>query len=176
MPANIRDEIAELVENLPGKREDESQRSSSTWRRKFHVTSPESEPPVQRRPGYPLPAHEHQPHGTSSASSGLNPPPPPPPPAPKRSNPTTGEWLGLNNQQVERRSSALRTALMSQMSDSSPVPTQTSVEEVSTVTFFLLRAPFGQYGPVAAFEFYLYTAVDSRPGPGGSRTTASCQP
>ena len=42
--------------------------------------------------------------------------------------------------------------------------------------FFLLRAPFGQYGPVAAFELYLYTAVDSRPGPGGSRTTASCQP
>ena len=41
--------------------------------------------------------------------------------------------------------------------------------------FFLLRAPFGQYGPVAAFELYLYTAVDSRPGPGGSRTTASCQ-
>ena len=25
-------------------------------------------------------------------------------------------------------------------------------------------------------ELYLYTAVDSRPGPGGSRTTASCQP
>ena len=24
-------------------------------------------------------------------------------------------------------------------------------------------------------ELYLYTAVDSRPGPGGSRTTASCQ-
>ena len=43
-------------------------------------------------------------------------------------------------------------------------------------TFFFLRAPFGQYGPVAAFELYLYTAVDSRPGPGGSRTTASCQP
>ena len=134
VPANIRDEIAALVENLPSKREDESQRSSSTWRRKFNVTSPESEPPVQRRPGYPLPAHEHQPHGTSSASSSFNPPPPPPPPAPKRSNPTTGEWLGLNNQQVERRSSALRTALMSQMSDSSPVPTQTSVEEVSTET------------------------------------------
>ena len=31
--------------------------------------------------------------------------------------------------------------------------------------FFLLRAPFGQYGPVAAFELYLYTAVDSRSGP-----------
>ena len=42
--------------------------------------------------------------------------------------------------------------------------------------FFFLQAPFGQYGPVAAFELYLYTAVDSRPGPGGSRTTASCQP
>ena len=42
--------------------------------------------------------------------------------------------------------------------------------------FFLLRAPFGQYGPVAAVELYLYTAVGSRPGPGGSRTTASCQP
>ena len=41
---------------------------------------------------------------------------------------------------------------------------------------FLLRAPFGQYGPVAAFELYLYTVVGSRPGPGGSRTTASCQP
>ena len=94
----------------------------------------ESEPPAQRRPGYPPPSHEHQPHGTSSASSGLNPPPPPPPPAPRRSNPTTGEWLGLNNQQVERRSNNLRTALMSQMSNSSPVPTQTSVEEVSTVT------------------------------------------
>ena len=134
VPASILDEIAELVENLPGKRDDESQRSSSTWRRKFHVTSPESEPPAQRRPGYPPPSHEHQPHGTSSASSGLNPPPPPPPPAPRRSNPTTGEWLGLNTQQVERRSNALRTALMSQMSDSSPVPTQTSVEEVSTVT------------------------------------------
>ena len=40
----------------------------------------------------------------------------------------------MNNQQVERRSNALRTALMSQMSDSSPVPTQTSVEEVSTAT------------------------------------------
>ena len=37
------------------------------------------------------------------------------------------------------------------------------------MNFFLLRAPFGQYGPVAAFELYLYTAVDSRPGPGGSR-------
>ena len=42
---------------------------------------------------------------------------------------------------------------------------------------FLLRAPFGQYGPVAA----LYSALvcvprhDSRPGPGGSRTAASCQ-
>ena len=36
-----------------------------------------------------------------------------------------------------------------------------------------MRAPFGQYGPVAAFELYLYTAVDSRPGPGGSRTTLS---
>ena len=45
-----------------------------------------------------------------------------------------------------------------------------------TRAFFLLRAPFGQYGPVAAFELYLYTAVDSRPGPGGSRTTAICQP
>ena len=44
------------------------------------------------------------------------------------------------------------------------------------VAIFFLRAPFGQYGPVAAFELYLYAAVDSRPGPGGSRTTASCQP
>ena len=46
---------------------------------------------------------------------------------------------------------------------------------LAVLFFFLLRAPFGQYGPVAAFELYLYTAVDSRPGPGGSRTTASCQ-
>ena len=53
---------------------------------------------------------------------------------------------------------------------------KTHLEECTTRYFFLLRAPFGQYGPVAAFELYLYTAVDSRPGPGGSRTTASCQP
>ena len=39
------------------------------------------------------------------------------------------------------------------------------------IFLFLLQAPFGQYGPVAAFELYLYTAVDSRPGPEGSRTS-----
>ena len=39
-----------------------------------------------------------------------------------------------------------------------------------------VRAPFGACPLVAAFERYLYTAVDARPGPGGSRTTASCQP
>ena len=50
------------------------------------------------------------------------------------------------------------------------------VAERPMILFFWLRAPFGQYGPVAAFELYLYTAVNSRPGPGGSRTTASCQP
>ena len=53
---------------------------------------------------------------------------------------------------------------------------QTHLKSRCKTIFFLLRAPFGQYGPVAAFELYLYTAVDSRPGPGGSRTTASCQP
>ena len=46
-----------------------------------------------------------------------------------------------------------------------PYPTKSCL-----LLFFFLRAPFGQYGPVAAFELYLYTAVDSRPGPGGSRT------
>ena len=51
MPDDIQDEIAELVDNLPHKRDDESQRSSSTWRRKFHASAPESEPPAQRRPG-----------------------------------------------------------------------------------------------------------------------------
>ena len=41
--------------------------------------------------------------------------------------------------------------------------------------FFLARAPFGPGGLVAeCIEPYLYSAVDSRPGPGGSRTTASC--
>ena len=130
VPDDIQDEIAELVDNLPRKRDDESQRSSSTWRRKFHVSAPESEPPTQRRPGYPPATHDQQPHAASSASSGQNPPPPPPPPAPKRSTPTTGEWLGLNNQQLEQRSSNLRTALMAQLSNSSPVPTQTSSRPV----------------------------------------------
>ena len=134
VPDDIQEEIAALVENLPTKREDESQRSSSTWRRKFHVAAPESEPPAQKRPGYPPASHDQQPHATSSASSGQNPPPPPPPPAPRRSSPTTGEWLGLNSQQVERRSNNLRTALMAQMSNSSPVPTQASMEEASTLT------------------------------------------
>ena len=42
---------------------------------------------------------------------------------------------------------------------------------------FFARAPFGPGGLVAeCIEPYLYSAVDSRPGPGGSRTTASCQP
>ena len=41
------------------------------------------------------------------------------------------------------------------------------VEKKKGLGPFFLRAPFGQYGPVAAFELYLYTAVDSRPGPGG---------
>ena len=117
VPDDIQDEIAELVDNLPCKRDDDSQRSSSTWRRKFHVSAPESEPPTQRRPGYPPVTHDQQPHAASSASSGQNPPPPPPPPAPKRSTPTTGEWLGLNNQQLGQRSSNLR-ALMAQLSNS----------------------------------------------------------
>ena len=46
------------------------------------------------------------------------------------------------------------------------------------VNFFCcerLSASMAMWYPVAAFELYLYTAVDSRPGPGGSRTTASCQ-
>ena len=133
VPDDIQGNIAELVENLPHKREDESQRSSSTWRRKFHVSAPESEPPTQRRPGYPPASHDQQPHAAPSASSGQNPPPPPPPPAPRRSTPTTGEWLGLNTQQLEQRSSNLRTALMAQMSNSSPVPTQTSSDEASSL-------------------------------------------
>ena len=40
----------------------------------------------------------------------------------------------------------------------------------------ILRAPFGQYGPVAAFELYLYTAVDSRPGPGGVEPRQAVSP
>ena len=134
VPDDIQEEIAELVANLPTKREDESQRSCSTWRRKFHVAAPESEPPAQKRPGYPPASQDQQPHVAPSASSGHNPPPPPPPPASRRSAPTTGEWLGLNNQQVERRCSNLRTALMAQMSNSSPVPTQASMEEASALT------------------------------------------
>ena len=118
VPNDIQDEIAELVENLPRKRDDESQRSSSTWRRKWQVSAPESEPPAQRRPGYPPATHDQQPPAPSS-SSGQKPPPLPPPPAPKRSTPTTGEWLGLDNQQVGQRSSNLRSALMAQMSNSS---------------------------------------------------------
>ena len=120
MPAEIQDEIAELVENLPSKREDESQRSSSTWRRKFHASAPESEPPAQRRPGYPPVTHDQQPTGATGFSSGQKPPPLPPPPA-KRSTPTTGEWLGLNNQ-LGQRCNNLRNALMAQLSNSSPVP------------------------------------------------------
>ena len=134
VPAEIQDEIADLVENLPRKREDESQRSSSTWRRKFHASAPESEPPAQRRPGYPPVTHDQQPSVAPGSSSGQKPPPPPPPPAPKRSTPTTGEWLGLNNQQLGQRSNNLRNALMAQLSNSSPVPTQASSAEASTST------------------------------------------
>ena len=46
-----------------------------------------------------------------------------------------------------------------------------------SVSLFFARAPFGPGGLVAeCIEPYLYSAVDSRPGPGGSRATASCQP
>ena len=69
VPDEIQEEIAALVENLPRKREDESQRSSSTWRRKFHVSAPESEPPAQRRPGYPLATHDQQPPAAPSSSA-----------------------------------------------------------------------------------------------------------
>ena len=45
------------------------------------------------------------------------------------------------------------------------------------IALFFARALFGPGGLVAeCIEPYLYSAVDSRPGPGGSRTTASCQP
>ena len=134
VPAGIQDEIAELVDNLPSKREDESQRSSSTWRRKFHASAPESEPPAQRRPGYPPATYDQQPTGATASSSGPKPPPPPPPPAPKRSSPTTGEWLGLTNQQVGQRCNNLRNALMAQLSNSSPVPNQGSSAEASSST------------------------------------------
>ena len=134
VPAGIQDEIADLVDNLPSKREDESQRSSSTWRRKFHASAPDSEPPAQRRPGYPPAPYDQQPTGATASSSGPKPPPPPPPPAPKRSSPTTGEWLGLTNQQVGLRSNNLRNALMAQLSNSSPVPNQDSSEEASSST------------------------------------------
>ena len=98
------------------------------------VSAPESEPPAQRRPGYPPVTHDQQPPVAPSSSSGQKPPPPPLPPAPKRSTPTTGEWLGLNNQQLGQRSSNLRSALIAQMSNSSPVPTQASSAEASTLT------------------------------------------
>ena len=43
--------------------------------------------------------------------------------------------------------------------------------------FFFVASAFRPVWPGRCiFELYLYTAVDSRPGPGGSRTTASCQP
>ena len=134
VPAEIQDEIADLVENLPSKREDESQRSSSTWRRKFHASAPESEPPAQRRPGYPPVTYDQQPTGATASSSAPKPPPPPPPPAPKRSTPTTGEWLGLTNQQVGQRCNNLRNALMAQLSNSPPVPTHDSSAEASSST------------------------------------------
>ena len=46
-----------------------------------------------------------------------------------------------------------------------------------TMSCFFLRAPFGQYGPVAALYWALVCVPrhDSHPGPGGSRTAASCQ-
>ena len=48
---------------------------------------------------------------------------------------------------------------------------------IASFNGFFARAPFGPGGLVAeCIEPYLYSAVDSRPGPGGSRTTASCQP
>ena len=94
VPADIRDELAELVENLPRKRDDESQRVKSTWRRKWQVAAPESEPPAQKRPGYPQATPEPQSSLAASSSSVPKLPPPPPPPAPKRPTPTTGEWLG----------------------------------------------------------------------------------
>ena len=134
VPAGIQDEIAELVDNLPSKREDESQRSSSTWRRKFHASAPESEPPAHRRPGYPPTTYDQQSTGATASSSGTKPPPPPPPPAPKRSSPTTGEWLGLTNQQVGQRCNNLRNALMAQLSNSSPVPNQDSSAGASSST------------------------------------------
>ena len=36
----------------------------------------------------------------------------------------------------------------------------------SSPIFLFLRAPFGQYGPVAALSLSLCTTSDSRPGPG----------
>ena len=130
VPADIQDELADLVENLPRKRDDESQRSNSTWRRKWQVAAPESEPPAQKRPGYPHP----QSSLATSSSSVPKPPPPPPPPAPKRSTPTTGEWLGLDNQQVGQRSSNWRSALMAQMSNCYPVTTNATSKDDSTLT------------------------------------------
>ena len=41
---------------------------------------------------------------------------------------------------------------------------------------FLCERHLGHVPWSLRFELYLFTAVDSRPGPGGSRTTASCQP
>ena len=43
-------------------------------------------------------------------------------------------------------------------------------------TFFFCERLSASMARSLRFELYLYTAVDSRPGPGGSRTTASCQP
>ena len=154
VPADIQDEIAELVDNLPSKREDESQRSSSTWRRKFHASAPESEPPAHRRPGYPPTTYDQQPTGATASSSGTKPPPPPPPPAPKRSSPTTGKWLGLTNQQVGQRSSNFRNALMAQLSSSSPVPHQDSSAGASSSTTPRTQpaAPFLQPMAIAASQ------------------------
>ena len=43
-------------------------------------------------------------------------------------------------------------------------------------TFFCCERLSASMARSLRLELYLYTAVDSRPGPGGSRTTASCQP
>ena len=58
---------------------------------------------------------------------------------------------------------------------------KTGVQRLPVLGFafhvFLLRAPFGQYGPVAALHWALVCVArhDSRPGLGGSRSAASCQ-
>ena len=51
VPNDIQEEIAKLVDSFPQKREDELQRPSSTWRKKWPPTAPDSKPPSQQRPG-----------------------------------------------------------------------------------------------------------------------------